>query len=103
MDYLELMKKYDSVEQFNTVNSNKKLVEFLQSDFWVNIVNDEINSLKENNQWDSSNMQLNYVDLQNNISHLLRKNGLPDLAALQDGFSTDEELNVLQQLRDRLN
>lgn len=102
MDYLEMMKRYDEPDLVLSIQKNKGLVQFFESDFWTNLISREIKSLKHQGQWDDNNMELNYRDLQGKISNLLTEFGLPDLGALEDGFSADEELDFLKKLKSYL-
>lgn len=102
MDYLEMMQKYDDTEIATSTLKDQELVRFFQSEFWTDLVNKTINSLKEKGHWEKDNMQLNYIDLQNKISNLLTSNGFPGLDAMNDGFEPKEEVEILKKFESKL-
>ena len=103
MNYLEMMKKYDSNDTVTSTFSCKELVQFFESNFWKNLVNEEISSLQKSDQWDNANMQLNYFNLRSALGNLLSAKGFPDFGALEDGFSPEDELEILKNFKETLN
>lgn len=102
MNYLEMMNKYDEPDFVSVTKSSSELVQFFESDFWTHLINKETKSLKDQGKWDEDNMELNYRELQNKISSLLKDFDLPELSALEDGFSPEGELEILKKLKSYL-